>query len=138
MTESDLSPQEALVYIMLLVSAADRDMTDAEFIRIGAMVHNLPIFRDFDDEWLIPIAEQRAQELDREDGLDHSLAMSVAALPERLHETAYALSLEVAAADLKVEEEEMRILEMIRDSLDLDRLNAAAIERGVRARHMTV
>jgi tellurite resistance protein len=138
MTESDLSPQEALVYIMLLVSAADRDMTDAEFIRIGTMVHNLPVFRDFDDEWLIPIAERCAQELDRDDGLDHVLAMSVAALPERRYETAYALSLEVAAADLQVQVEEMRILEMIRDGLDLDRLNATAIERGVRARHMTV
>ena len=138
MTESDLSPQEALVYIMLLVSAADRDMTDAEFIRIGTMVHNLPIFRDFDDEWLIPIAERCAGELDRDDGLDHVLAMSVAALPERLYETAYALSLEVAAADLDVKAEEIRILEMIRDELNLDRLNAAAIERGVRARHMTV
>ncbi len=138
MSDPQLSPQEALVYIMILVSAADRDMTDAEFIRIGHMVHNLPIFRDFDDEWLIPIAERCAQELDREDGLEFVLAKAVTALPEKLRETAYALSLEVAAADLKVQDEEIRILEMIRHDLNLDRLNAAALERGARARHMTL
>ncbi len=138
MTEQDLSPQEALIYIMLLVSAADRDMTDAEFIRIGNMVHNLPIFRDFDDEWLVPIAENCTSELDREDGLDYVLDRAISSLPDRLKETAYALALEVAAADLEVQQEEMRILEIIRHKLNLDRLNAAAIERGVRARHMTI
>ncbi len=138
MSEQQLSPQEALIYIMLLVSAADRDMTDAELIRIGSMVHNLPIFRDFDDELLIPIAEKCAGELDRDDGLDHVLNRSIKALPSKLAETAYALACEVAAADLQVRQEEIRILEMIRHGLDLDRLNAAAIERGVRARHMTI
>ena len=58
-------------------------------------------------------------------------------LPENLRETAYALAVEVAAADRRIEPEEMRLLEMIRHQLGVDRLVAAAIERGARARFAT-
>jgi len=57
------------------------------------------------------------------------------ALPEKLRETAYALACDVAAADGKVTQEEARILQMVRDHLQIGRLPAAAIERGSRARH---
>jgi hypothetical protein len=57
-------------------------------------------------------------------------------LPERLFETAYALACDVAAADGTLREGELRLLEEIRYELDLDRLHAAAIERGARARHL--
>ena len=53
-----------------------------------------------------------------------------------LHETVYALACDIAAADGKVEIEEMRLLEMFRYVLGVERLAAAAIERGSRARHM--
>jgi hypothetical protein len=36
--------------------------------------------------------------------------------------------------DLKLEQEELRLLEMIRDRLDLDRLVTAAVETATRAR----
>ena len=41
----------------------------------------------------------------------------------------------MAAADLHVEQEELRFLQMLRDALDLDPLTIAAIERGARARY---
>ena len=44
--------------------------------------------------------------------------MAVAAIPERLHDTAYALAVEVAVVDLQLPQEELRLLEMIRDRLD--------------------
>ena len=56
-------------------------------------------------------------------------------LPPRLHETAYALAVEVAAVDLHVEQEELRFLQILRDALNLDPLAIAAIERGARARY---
>ena len=59
-------------------------------------------------------------------------------LPERLFETAYAIACDVAAADGTLREPELRLLEEIRYELNIDRLHAAAIERGARARHMTV
>ena len=58
-------------------------------------------------------------------------------LPEKLWETAYALACDVAAADGKLEEAELRLLEEIRYELNIDRLHAAAIERGARARHLS-
>ena len=59
-------------------------------------------------------------------------------LPEKLYETAYAIACDVVAADGAAGQEELRLLEMIRHELELDRLIAAGIERGARARHMTV
>ena len=56
-------------------------------------------------------------------------------LAEKLYETAYALAVEVAAADLDVGQEELRFLEMLQDKLGLDALVKTAIERGARARH---
>ena len=50
-------------------------------------------------------------------------------------ETAYALACDVAVADSRLTQEELRLLEMIRFRLEVDRLSAAAIERGARARH---
>jgi hypothetical protein len=60
------------------------------------------------------------------------------ALPKKLRETAYAIALEVAAADLEVKPEETRFLEMLRDSLELDKLTTAGIERGIRARNVVL
>ncbi len=57
-------------------------------------------------------------------------------MPQKLRETAYALACDVAAADGKVQEEEALMLEMIRHRLNIERLAAAAIERGARARFM--
>ncbi len=65
------------------------------------------------------------------------LAIVSSSLPARLHDTAYALAVEVAAVDLHVEQEELRFLQMLRDTLNLDKLTVAAIERGARARYRT-
>ena len=138
MTDDLLSPHTALVYIMVLMSAADRDMTDQELRGIGDIVRTLPVFEGFDHDELVPLAEDCAGRLGREDGIEGVLDLIIASLPARLAETAYAIACEIAAADLHVEQEEMRLLEMLRHRLELDRLIAAAIERGVRARHATL
>ena len=72
---------------------------------------------------------------EQEDGLDALFGLVREALPERLYETAYALACDVAAADGALDEAELRLLEEIRYELNIDRLHAAAIERGARARH---
>ena len=138
MTDGLLNPHSALIYIMVLISAADNNMTDRELKRIGEQVRNLPVFLDFDEEELVPLAEECAAKLGEPGGLDRVLDLIIAALPAKLSETAYAIACEIAAADLHVEQEELRLLQQLRDSLDLDRLIAAAIERGVRARHPTL
>ncbi len=126
---------EALVYTMVMVSAADSEMTDNELRTIGEFVRHLPVFRDFDLERLTGIARDCAELLDQSKGLDRLLAAIKEGLPKKLRETAYALACDVAAADDHLTQEELRLLEMIRHTLDIDRLSAAAVERGARARH---
>ncbi|GAB1580897.1 MULTISPECIES: tellurite resistance TerB family protein [Phyllobacteriaceae] len=131
---SKLSPQDALVYIMVTTSAADTQMTDAELSSIGNIVTRLPVFRSFDAGRLADLAARCYSLLEYEDGLDRILDIAHDALPERLYDTAYALAVEVAAADLHVEQEELRFLQMLRDRWNLDELTVAAIERSARVR----
>lgn len=130
-----ISHHAALIYTMVLVSAADREMPDVELKSIGDMVLHLPVFRDFDRNNLTRLANECAKLLSDGDGLDKALAAVRSGLPEKLRETAYALACDVAAADGVVTQEEARMLELIRHRLNIGRLPAAAIERGARARH---
>lgn len=126
----------ALVYTMVLVSAADSNMTDRELGTIGEIVSHLPVFADYDRKRLTKDAEACAELLAEKNGLEKVLSEITAALPEKLKETAYAVALDVAAADGATTQEELRMLEMLRHRLAVGRLPAAAIERGARARYM--
>jgi tellurite resistance protein len=127
----------ALIYIMVTVSAADGRMPDTELHAIGNIVRTFPIFRDFNENDLIGVAQQCARVLNAAgNGLQSVLDLVREALPERLRETAYACAVEVAAADDRINREELRVLELIRDGLRVDRLAAAAIERSAQARHI--
>ena len=126
----------ALIYSMVLASAADREMTDTELRRIGQIVDRLPVFDDFDTDSLAVRAAECAELLNAEEGLEAVLETIRDNLPQKLHETAYAVACEIVVADGRVAQEELRLLEMLAQSLPIDRLAAAAIERGARARHM--
>ena len=133
-----LNHHEALLYVMVAVSAADRAMTDDEFARIGEIVSNLPVFADCDEEGLVKTAEACQKNLSADDGLQQVLRLVREALPEKLRETAYWVALEVADADRLVRPGEICFLDMLRDALGLDRTTTAAFQRGVRARSMTL
>jgi len=135
---SPISHHEALLFVMVTMSAVDRRMTDDELRRIGQIVQTMPVFRDFNEEMVVPVAESCGGYLSQEEGLKTVLDMVANALPPKLYETAYAVAVEVAAADLHVEQEELRFLQMLRDTLNLEKLTVAAIERGARARHQTL
>ena len=133
-----ITPHEALIYVMITTAAADRQISDRELDRIAEIVRHLPVFMGYDVDNLAKTAERCGDLLSNEEGLDDMLELIAAALPKKLHETAYALAVEVAAADLKVPDEEIRLLELLRDALNLDKLVTAAIERSARARHQTL
>jgi tellurite resistance protein len=131
-----INHHSALIYVMVLVSASDADMTDSELETIGENVRYLPIFQNFDSSRLVEVTRECTQILADADGLDTALQIIKDALPSKLYETAYAVACDIAAADESVTQEELRMLEIIRHKLGVDRLCAAAIERGARARHM--
>ena len=133
-----IDPQSALVYTMVLVSAADREMTDAELTTIGESVKHLPVFHGYDTAKLVSTASRCAEMLNEEEGFEKVMNAVKEHLPSKLAETAYALACDVAAADGAVSSEEMELLAVIRQRLSVGRLPAAAIERGARARHMTI
>jgi tellurite resistance protein len=124
----------ALIYTMTLISAADGNMTDAEIGVIGDIVGHLPIFKDYDSKGLSRDLGACTRLLQRDDGMEEAFKEIKTALPKHLRETAYAVACDVAAADPEMSQEEMRMLELIRHRLQIDRLAAAAIERGTRAR----
>jgi tellurite resistance protein len=133
-----LDHHRALIYTMVVVSAADSNMPDAELRIIGDIVGDLPVFRDFDQRDLPQLLNDCTDLVGREDGLEETLKAIKAALPAKLRETAYAIACDLVAADGEATQEELRILELIRHRLNLDRLIAAAIERGARARFQTL
>ena len=133
-----ISHHAALVYAMVMVSAADSEISDAELAKIGEIISGLPVFADYPTGQLVQTAAACAELLDQDDGLERALELIAAALPARIRETAYALACDVAAADGSVRPEEIRMLEMLRHRLEVGRLPAAAIERAARARFATL
>lgn len=130
--------QDALVAVMVAVSVSDETIRTSELLAIVRQVNHLPIFADYDADRIREVAQTVYRLIEEEDGLDTLFAMVRDALPERLNETAYALACDVAAADVRLGQSELRMLEEVREELEIDRLHAAAIEWGARARHLTI
>jgi tellurite resistance protein len=132
-----MSPQDCLVAIMVAISASDETIRTAELVKIEGAVNMLPVFAEYDIDRTRRVSQTVFDLFEQEDGLDALFGLIRDNLPERLNETAYALACDVAAADGSLAESELRLLEEIRYELSIDRLHAAAIERGARARHTT-
>ena len=129
-----LSAQDSLVYLMVVTAAADSSLSEMELDRVGALVDRLPIFENYSRNQLSETATNCLDLMREVDDLNRVIDIALKSLPQRLHDTAYALCVEIAAVDLELEQEELRWLEMMRDRLSLDRLTTAAIEVGARAR----
>jgi tellurite resistance protein len=132
---ASFSAQDALVAIMVAVSASDEHMTTNELLSISRMVDTLPVFESYDPDRVRTVSQTVFDLFTEEDGLEALFGLVRDALPERLHETAYALACDVAAADGHAFQAELRFLLELRHELTIDRLSAAAIERGSSARH---
>ncbi len=133
-----ISPEQALIYVMVTMTAVDGRMGDKEMMRVGRLVQGLPVFRNFDPERLTHVAQECGDILQEDDGLEALLGLVAEALSGRLRETAYALAVDIAVADLAVGGEEMRFMARLRDALGLDKLVTAAIERAASARFQTL
>nr|WP_233557514.1 tellurite resistance TerB family protein [Rhodophyticola porphyridii] len=136
--DTSLSAQDALVAVMVAVSVSDETIRTAELVTIEELVNHLPVFADYDTDRMKRVSQTVFDLFEEEDGLDALFGLIKNALPDRLFETAYALACDVAAADGLLRQTELEFLMEIRYQLDIDRLHAAAIERGARARHMVL
>lgn len=128
----------ALIECMTLAGAADGKILPEEMHLIGSMVAHLPVFKDFDLHDLPVYVESCLQKLMNETKLDDLLEDICKKIPKDLRETAYALAVDVVAADLYASEAELNFLQMLRQILKLDRLICAGIERGARAHFKSI
>lgn len=133
-----LTPQDALVAVMIGVSASDLDIRTTELVTIQRIVNHLPVFANYDQDRMQVVSKTVFDLFEEEDGLEAFFGLILEGLPELLHETAYALACDVAAADGKLDQAELRFMQELRYALNIDRLHGAAIERGARARHMVI
>lgn len=133
-----MTPQEGLVYVMVLVAAVDRELTIQEIDELRGEVRRLPIFEGLDDERLPALAADCARMLGGEDGLDRTLEAIGEAIPARLADTAYTLACDMAMADGRAGMEEIGILDLLAETLEVSRLSRAAIEHAARARHRRI
>ena len=99
-----LTAQDALVAVMVAVSASDEDIRTAELMKINSAVNHLPVFAEYDLDRMNGVAQTVFDLFEQEDGLDALFGLVREALPEHLYETAYALACDVAAADGTLEE----------------------------------
>ncbi len=129
------SAADALVAAMVAVSASDENMSTEELLSISRMVDSLPVFDDYDRDRMQMVSQTVFDLFTEEDGLDALFGLMRDALTDSLRETAYALCCDVAAADGHAFQAELQFLLELRHALDIDRLHAAAIERGSAARH---
>lgn len=132
---TDFTPEDTLIAIMIAVSASDESIRTSELVTIERMVNHLPVFADYDMDRIKEVSNAVFDILAEEEGLDILWATVRTTLPERLFDTAYAMACDVVAADGTAKEGELRLLEDMRYELNIDRLLAAAIEAGARARH---
>ena len=123
---------------MIAVSASDENIRTSELITIQSIVNHLPIFSDYDVDRIKTVAALVLDLLSEEEGLDAFFGLIRSSLPEGLNETAYVIACDVAAADGKMGQEELRMLQEIRYELSIDRLHGAAIETAARARFQTL
>ena len=135
-TLPSLSPQDALLAVMVAASASDENMRTAELVAIQRMVNHMPVFAGYDTDRIRRVSQTVFDLFEEEDGLEALFGLIRDGLPERLFETAYALACDVVTADGRHTEPELRMLEEIRHELNIDRLHAAAIEWGTRVRHL--
>lgn len=132
------SVHEALIYLMVVASASDRDMSDPELGRIGQVVRSWPVFQDFETHRLIDVAQECQLIVQSENGFEQVLSIANAVIPKRLHDTAYAAAFEVAAADLEMRMEEARVLQRLAEALEISENTVNALEIAGKARCRTL
>lgn len=133
-----ITVHEALIYLMVVISASDRDMAHPELGRIGEVVRSWPVFEDFDANRLLDVAQDCQAILHKDGGFEKVLSLADRAIPTRLTDTAYAAVMEIAVADREMRLEEARILQRVREHLEIDALSVAAIEMAAKARVRTL
>src|SRR3569623_3622772 len=103
-----LSPQDALIYLMVVTASSDALMTDRELARIDSLIAQLPVFEGFDRTRLPQVANQCIDLTNGVHDVEDVVAMAIDALPKRHQDTRYAEADTIASVNLPQEEQRQR------------------------------
>src|SRR5690349_9160263 len=106
-----MNVHEALIHLMVIAASSDAKVSDRELEIISRLVSRAPVFDNFDRSGLGEVAAHAIDLIKDSSNLEGVMKMVLEGLPERLHDTAYALAVEVATVDLHLEQAELRFLE---------------------------
>ena len=129
-----LSPQEALVYTMVVAAESDHEIAESEVHVIGDLGNPLPVFQAVGRAKMTAMAMACSELLSGAGGRAKVFAMIRKALPSQLRDTAYALACDVIAVDSRLRRDELDALEEIRAELEVDPVMARAIEQVAKVR----
>ena len=129
-----LTPQEALVYTMVLAAEADHEIAEAEINVIGDLGNHLPIFRTVGRAKMTAMARACSELLAKPGGRAKVFAMIRETLAPQLRDTAYALACDVIAVDSRLRRDELDAREESRAELEVDPVMARAIEQVAKVR----
>lgn len=129
-----IDKHSALIYAMVLSAAADRDLAEVEIGLIGDLIRYLPAFEGYDMENLPETWKACVDMLTEDNGLEQTILAIRGGLSGPLRETAYALACDVIAVGGETSPEELQLLEILRESLEIGRLIATAIEHCAQVR----
>jgi uncharacterized membrane protein YebE (DUF533 family) len=129
-----VSQQEALIYAMVVAAESDHEIVDAEIDMIGDVVSHLPIFKGVDRATVAAMAARCSDMLAQPGGSDRVFGLIRKALSMPLRETAYALACDMIAVDGRLNHHEIRVLDQVRNQLQVDPAMARAIEQVAEAR----
>jgi hypothetical protein len=132
-----LTIHEALIWVMVTAVVADRRVSDGELDELTRLTARLPVFDGFAGD-VAEIVKACRDELADSDGVETIINTVAESLPQRLHETAYALAVDLVAVDLAASQEELVFLQMLEDRFELPKLAVAAIEHSARVRFRRV
>jgi hypothetical protein len=117
---------EAFAGIMLSAVACDGHISDEEVRSLGTIASRMRLFENINGGKWNRMIDKLLGVLKR-DGVEPLLDRSIEALPEDLHETAFAVACDLVLADQGIEDEEKQYLSNLQRKLGLDRDQALKI-----------
>ena len=76
------TPCDALIAVMVAVSASDQNLRTAELVAIERAVNHTPVFANYDIDRIRPVSQTVISLFEVEDGLDALFGLVREALPE--------------------------------------------------------
>jgi len=124
--KSGFGKAEAFAGIMLSAVACDGHISDEEGHSLGTVANRMKLFEQINGQKWNRMIDRLMGVLKR-DGVEALVEKSVDALPEELHDTAFAVACNLVLADQGIEDEEKQYLSMLQRKLGLDRETALKI-----------